>query len=181
MRPTRKLPLFIITGASCAGKSTMCEILFQNEKEYIVMESDILWNQTFDTPDDDYRAFRETWMRVCKSISQIGMPVVLCGCAVPKQFETLDERASFTEIHYLAVVCDDDVLKKRLAARHVTDERWIESAIEFNSWLKGHARDTDPPIYLLDNSRMSPERAAEVADKWIRGHMLASCRGEGTK
>lgn len=50
------MPLFVITGASCAGKSTMCEILFQNEKEYIVMESDILWNQTFDTPEDDYRA-----------------------------------------------------------------------------------------------------------------------------
>ncbi|HAN20265.1 MAG TPA: hypothetical protein DCP51_01060, partial [Clostridiales bacterium] len=31
MNPTKKQPLFIITGASCVGKSTMSELLFQNE------------------------------------------------------------------------------------------------------------------------------------------------------
>ena len=41
---TKKQPLFIVTGASCVGKSTLCNELFINEKEYIVMESDLLWN-----------------------------------------------------------------------------------------------------------------------------------------
>ena len=44
MKPTKKQPLFIVTGASCVGKSTLCNKLFINEKEYIVMESDLLWN-----------------------------------------------------------------------------------------------------------------------------------------
>ena len=44
MNPTKNQPLFIITGASGVGKSTACEILFQNEKDYIVLESDIIWN-----------------------------------------------------------------------------------------------------------------------------------------
>ena len=171
MNPIRRMPLFIITGASCAGKSTMCEALFRDEKKYIVMESDLLWNDIYNTPDDDYKAFREVWMRVCKNISQIGMPVVLCGCAIPKQFEPLDERKSFTNIHYLAVVCDDDVLEKRLAARRVTDANWIRSSLEFNAWLKEHARETNPPIYLLDNSKLTPKEAAEIADKWIDEHM----------
>ena len=41
---TKKQPLFIVTGASCVGKPTLCNELFINEKEYIVMESDLLWN-----------------------------------------------------------------------------------------------------------------------------------------
>lgn len=42
MIPTRKGPLFLVTGASCAGKSTLCEVLFQKEKGYVVLESDLL-------------------------------------------------------------------------------------------------------------------------------------------
>lgn len=41
---TKKQPLFIVIGASRVGKSTLCNELFINEKEYIVMESDLLWN-----------------------------------------------------------------------------------------------------------------------------------------
>lgn len=37
MKLTKKQPLFIVTGASCVGKSTLCNELFINEKEYIVM------------------------------------------------------------------------------------------------------------------------------------------------
>jgi len=54
LKPAKKLPLFIITCASCAGKSTISEILFQKEKDYIVMESGLLWNDMFSTPDDGY-------------------------------------------------------------------------------------------------------------------------------
>lgn len=167
MNPTRQMPLFIITGASCVGKSSMCEVLFQNEKEYIVLESDILWDDIYNTPDDGYRRYREMWMQLCKNISQIGMPVVLCGCAIPEQFERCDGRKDFTSIHYLAVVCDNAVLEERMARRGVTDANWIGSSVEFNVWLKEHAQDTNPPIHLLDSSKLSPKEAAEATDKWI--------------
>ncbi|MBO5256203.1 MAG: AAA family ATPase, partial [Clostridia bacterium] len=110
MTPTNKQPLFIVTGASGVGKSTTCEELFKNEagKPYLVLESDLLWDEDlYDTPEDNYRAFRSIWMHICANVSQCGKPVVLCGCALPEQFESLPEREFFTEIHYLAVVCDD--------------------------------------------------------------------------
>ena len=62
MEPNKKLPLFIVSGASGVGKTTMCEILFRRETKYIVMESDILWKEEFNTPEDNYRKFRELWM-----------------------------------------------------------------------------------------------------------------------
>ena len=70
---SKKMPLFIVSGASSVGKTSACEILFLKESRYIVMESDLLWREEFDTPEDNYREHRETWMRVCASISQIGL------------------------------------------------------------------------------------------------------------
>ena len=43
MQPTKKMPLFRVTGASGVGKSTVCRILFSNETKYIVMDGDLFW------------------------------------------------------------------------------------------------------------------------------------------
>jgi len=101
------------------------------------MESDLLWNESYNTPEDDYRAYRELWLRVSANISQIGKPVVLCGCATPKQFEVRNARRLFTNIYYIAVVCNDEQLEQRMRiGRGVTDENWVKNSLEFNRWLK---------------------------------------------
>ena len=172
MIPTNKQPLFIITGASCVGKSTICAELFKNETDYIVLESDLLWNNIYNTPQDNYTEYRRLWMRMCANISQIGKPVVLCGCAVPEQFENQPEREFFTDIHYLAVVCDDDIFGKRMReGRNVQDENWIKSSLDFNNWLRKNADKTKPEITLLDNSTICPEQSAMIADEWIRKNL----------
>lgn len=132
MEPVNKQPLFIITGVSCVGKSTVCNILFHQEKDYIVMESDLLWNDNYNTPDDNYCEYCRLWMRVAANIGQAGKPVVLCGCAVPEQFEIHPERGYFTEIYYLAIVCDDNQMEQRMrTCRQVTDENWINYISNF--------------------------------------------------
>lgn len=174
MKPTNKQPLFIVTGASCVGKSTLCNELFINEKEYIVMESDLLWSDIYNTPDDDHLEYNRLWLRVYASISQAGKPVVLCGCRVPKQLENLPERELFTDIYYLAVVCDDAVLAERMRkGRGVSDENWLRSSLDFNKWLKQQSNDSaSSPVTLLDTSAISPAQAAGIADNWI---MEKSC------
>jgi len=170
MTPVNKQPLFVVTGASGVGKSTTCEELFRNEagKPYLVMESDILWDDYYDTPEDNYRGLRTTWMYLCANISQCGKPVVLCGCALPEQFENLPERELFTEIHYLAVVCDDAALEDRMKnGRGITEEDWLSGSASFNRWLKEHASGTKPPITLLDITGKTPSEAAAELEQWI--------------
>ena len=70
MEPTKKLPLFLVTGASCVGKSTMCQLLFEKEEQYLVLESDILWEERYNTPQDNYAAYRSLWMTLCANVSQ---------------------------------------------------------------------------------------------------------------
>ncbi|MCL2300859.1 MAG: AAA family ATPase [Firmicutes bacterium] len=166
MTPTKKLPLFIVSGASGAGKSTLCELLFREESRYIVLESDILWNKIYE--EDKYRAYRRMQMKLCANVAQIGLPVVLCGCAVPEQFENLPERALFTQIYYLAVVCDDEALKKKMKkGRRIHDRKWIASSLEFNRWLKENGEANG--MALLDNTHLTPREGADAADRWICG------------
>lgn len=168
MKPTVKQPLFIVTGASGVGKTTLCEELFRREKDYIVMESDIIWNDFYDTPENNYRMFRKIWMNLCASISQSGKPVVLCGCNTLEQMEDLEERQLFTEIHYLAVVADDKTLLRRMReGRGITDQGWIDSSVHFNRWLRENADKTAPKITLLDETERTLEESVEFAQQWI--------------
>lgn len=172
MQPTIKEKLFIVTGASCIGKSTACEILFKNERDYIVMEGDLLWSDMYNTPEDNYRAYRELWMRVSSNISQIGMPVVLCGCATPEQFEACEGRKYFSDIIYIAIVAEESELLIRMKhGRGVTDENWIQSSAHFNEWLKDNATKTTPNIRLVNNTHLSPDETAKQIDEIIRQNM----------
>lgn len=115
--PFLRQPFFIITGASASGKSTICLALIPVLNECVIMESDILWGMVPATPEDNYRDYRNIWLRVAKNIGQAGKPVVLCGTAIPEQFETCPERPYFSTLHYLAMVCHDRILEERLHSR----------------------------------------------------------------
>jgi 2-phosphoglycerate kinase len=170
--PFLRQPLFIISGASGAGKSTVCLALVSILQECVVMESDILWGKVPATPADNYRDYRNTWLRVAKNIGQAGRPVVLCGTAVPEQFEECPERRYFSTLYYLAMVCDDDLLVERLhqrpAWRQSNSAAVVERMLQFNRWLKEHASQTNPPMTLYDTSHRSVEASVDDVARWIK-------------
>jgi hypothetical protein len=90
--PFAWLPLFVVSGASGTGKSTVCLHLPAALPECVAMETDILLGQVTATPDDNYRSYRNAWLRIAKNIGQGGRPVVLCGTALPDQIEPCPER-----------------------------------------------------------------------------------------
>ena len=147
-----RLPLFVITGASGSGKTTVAlRLVAALRGAAVVLDSDILWRPEFATPEDDYRSYRELWLRVAKNIGQSGLPVVLAGTVIPDQFEHLSERRYFAAIHYLGLVAEDDDLTTRLRARpqwrSTGSNSFVEEMLRFNRWLKGNAGQTCPPIY----------------------------------
>jgi shikimate kinase len=166
------LPLFVITGASASGKSTVCRDLVGGLLEAVVLEGDILWRQEFNTPETDYSAFRNVWLRMAKNIGQNGRPVVLSGGGVPAQYENCPERRYFSEIHYLALVAEDAELERRLRGRppwrESSDPRTIQTMLVFNNWLKNNADETVPPITLLDTTRQPVGETVWEVLKWVR-------------
>jgi predicted ABC-type ATPase len=167
-----QLPLFIITGASGSGKTTVGQELLGQMQECVILESDILWGTVPATPENAYREYRELWLRLAKNIGQNGRPVVLFGTAIPEQFEACADRRYFSTLHYLAMVCDDDLIAERLrqrpAWRKSGTTAFIQEMIQFNRWLKAHADATQPPMTLYDTSHRAIAETASNVARWIR-------------
>ncbi|MGQ0839350.1 AAA family ATPase [Actinokineospora sp.] len=174
--PFARLPMFALTGPSGTGKSTVCRRLGALlGSRVVVLEQDVLWVGALRDPDDDFGAFRQTWLRTVAMVNQSGRPAVLCGTVAPPQFERRPERALFTEIHYLALVAEDETLRKRLCARPAwrewDDEQRVSDMLAFNGWIKDNADLTSPPMALLDTTTATvDETAAAVAD-WVRARL----------
>ncbi len=181
-QPFSWLPLLIVSGASGTGKSAICLHLPAALPECVAMETDILWGKVAATPDDNYRGYRNAWLRIAKNIGQGGRPVVLCGTAEPDQIEPCPERRYFTAVHYLAVVCDDDVLVERLRQRpgqRANTAEFIDRMRGYNRWFKEHAASTSPAMTLLDTSHRPLGASVEQTVRWVRGHLPSSGAAEG--
>lgn len=169
--PFVRLPLFVVSGASGSGKSTVCLALASAMSECVVMETDILWRAEFAMPEDNYHSYASTWMRVAMNVGQSGRPVALFGTALPDRFEDNPFRRYFTQVHYLALVCDDVTLESRLrdrpAWRRSDTDGFVEEMLRFNRWIKEYAGETEPPMSLLDTSSISLEESAEHTRKWL--------------
>ena len=171
-QPFRRLPLFIVSGPSGAGKTTACLELAATFSECVCMETDTLWRGEFDTPEDNYRAYRETWLRVALNIGQNGRPVALFGSGEPDQWEPCVARRYFTQLFYLALVCDDDTLARRLLARpawrHAGTPDFIERMLRYNRTLRETASSTDPthhPARHLPRNPHGDRRASPPLDR----------------
>jgi hypothetical protein len=174
-QPFKQLPLFIVTGASGSGKSAACLLLAPLLPECIVLEADLFWRPEFDKPEDNYREYRNLCLRIAKNIGQAGHPVVLCGTAIPEQYETCPERRYFTARHYLALVCDDPLIQQRLESRppwrNSANPDHILAHVELNRWLKANAETTTPPMTLLDTSSATIQTTAGQIAGWVRRHL----------
>ncbi len=171
--PFRQLPLLIVSGASGAGKTSVCKAMIGKLDNVVLLDSDILWRPEYNKPEDNYRDFFETWLRVAKNISQAGRPVILfgAGMGVPENIEPCVERRYFSDIHYLALVCDDDLLAQRLKARPAWrgsgDQAYIETHVQFNQWFKEQGK-RNTPISLIDTTNVLLETTVELVKIWIR-------------
>ncbi len=172
MKIERNYPLFILFGASGSGKSTVIKRLIGKQSLVISLDGDLLWRKEFNTPENGYREFRDLWLKVCYNISQGGKPVLLTQCGEPVNFESSIERKRFSKIHYLALVCNNNALKKRLKGRPVkrgcAGDQYIRDHQFYNAWLKENANKTSPNMELIDTTTISINATVAKVLNWVK-------------
>jgi hypothetical protein len=165
-----RLPLFQVTGASATGKTRVCRDLPTALPECVVLDQDILLSGL------PWQQHRRNWLRVAVNIHQGGRSVVLVATQLPEHYEPLPERAWFSEIHYLALVCDDREIVERLRERprwRGATEEWIAEMQHFNQWLKANATSTSPPMTVLDTTDADPAETVAAVAGWVRERLAS--------
>lgn len=165
-------PLLFLTGASGAGKTTLYEYLVGNVNEAILIDADLLWgvDPSHDNPADGYRQFRGLILHLVERLARNGRAVLIEGSCMPEQYETLGERWYFSKTAYLAVVCSDAELERRLMARPAwrRSSQLLDTMLTWNRQLREGFLETNPPIDLLDTTGREPADCARVVHQWIR-------------
>ena len=176
-RAFRRLPLFVVTGASGVGKSTILETIWQamtsKVEDVVCLEADTLWGRVPADSADKYSSYWNTWLDLAVAVHQSGRPVALFGTTVPENMESCLARPLVREIHYLALVLESAELERRLRARPAwrgsSTDAFVREMLEFNAWLRANAGLTTPPMTLLDVTGMSVTETGKHVVRWVRG------------
>ncbi|MEM9776907.1 MAG: AAA family ATPase [Chloroflexota bacterium] len=166
-------PMMFVCGPSSAGKSTVCQSLTVNYDKAVLLDGDILWRNEFASEENGgAKGFFDTWLRVAKNVGMSGRPVVVFNAgAIPDNVVENVEARYFSSIHFLAMVCDDDELERRLKARPewrgTYDSEFIKEQQRFSNWLKGNAQTNGRNINLIDTSAITEEESIEEVESWI--------------
>ncbi|MEM7029780.1 MAG: AAA family ATPase [Chloroflexota bacterium] len=161
----RYLPLFIVTGASGTGKTTIVPELQKRLPEWAVFETDILHDS-----GNDWQMIKCNWLRIAHSLAQSNRPVLLCGTITPENILDCDHRPFFSSIHFLALHCEPEALAERLRNRPAW-RGWNEDNIrehqQFDQWLIDNAKTAfNPPLSIVDTTNVSIQDVADQVCQW---------------
>lgn len=168
----KAMPLFVLTGCSGVGKTTTAQELLQRDTKFITLDADFLYNIMPHNTEEDYRNEVEQILSLSKNIMQNGKPILWTMAGALEHFEHTYNRRFFTEIHFLALVCNSEELEKRMReGRHITDSNWIKSSIDYNRWFIEKGMVSNQKIDTYDITGKSVSEVADYVTQWVEAKM----------
>lgn len=168
---TRILPLFIVTGASGAGKTAVVSELRRLLPAWDIFETDVIHGA-------DWQQVKCNWLRIAHAIAQSGRHTILCGTILPADLQQCDHYSFFSKIYFLNLHCDDATRAVRLRARPAwrgCNEPFIEEHRKFAQWLLDYAAtEFDPPMPTIETTLATPEEVAKQICEWATAHATAN-------
>jgi len=155
------LPLFVVTGASGTGKSTITGPLRTLIPGCLVAETDVILH----VAALGWDIWRNTWLQLTHAAALGGQATVLTGSLTPDQLERLPARKLIGAIHFALLDCPDDVLAGRLRARPAwrgtSSPAKITENQRFAAWLRARVTPS------FDTSTVSAAQVAGRIAAWV--------------
>jgi hypothetical protein len=164
--PAKRQPLFVVTGASGAGKTGVFPFLAAELRECVVFDVDWLIDpfELACAPEPiNWVAFRDGWLSVAHGVAQGDRATVLLSPFMPEQLHDLPARPWFTEIHFALLDCTDTTRLTRLGKRPDWRDRNSGQQLAFAE----HLRTRIPTVVRTDDG--TPAEAATALASWVRG------------
>ena len=103
-----KQPIFLITGASGSGKTTIIPELLKQCSEHIILDLDAIYG-----PIKEWALIKNVWIHLAKQISMNGRTTILCGTFMPEEYDAVDLKDYFKP-YFIGLYCDDRTRELRL-------------------------------------------------------------------
>lgn len=165
-------PVFLVSGASGAGKSTILpELVAVLRGECIVFDGDWLIDPFVGQPSVEdihsihWPSVQEAMLHIAHGLSQNGLPTLLLGSFMPQTLHTNRARRWVGDAHFLVLDCPDNERRLRLEARPPWRGRDIDAQLGFALWLRTNLS----PV--IDTSTTTPRGVAEQVATWVRSHL----------
>jgi RNase adaptor protein for sRNA GlmZ degradation len=166
----RKFPLFIVTGASGVGKTTVMQILRDLMPEFVIFSTDI---DNFGTTAAklEYQDRYNLLLHFAYSVALSGRGTIICGTFMPWDARECDTYNSFSELCFINLHCDD--LTRNFRLRNREDKAmWTDDMLrqheQFAQWLLDHAEtEYNPPMPTIDTTSMPPSQVAEQIKRYV--------------
>ncbi|MEQ4206279.1 AAA family ATPase [Actinopolymorpha sp. B9G3] len=157
-RSFRQGQLYVITGSPGTGKSSVGrELAARLPLELVVLDSDLTSRPEHDSSEGAWFGFIDTWLRTAVGVAQSGHSLILVGYSMPHQWEHQALRHFLGPITYVALVCSDAELERRLRQRTwMGSQRERDSLIDLNRQFRAHGdmtvieTDSQPPDAIAD-------------------------------
>ncbi len=166
-----RVPLFVVTGSSGCGKSTVSQRLQQKLNPYFIIDADFLLHDI-----DGYGGSWDTfWNFVCivsLTLARNLRPIVVVGRVLPSQIEKAKTSEFFSAVHYMILTCDPATQSKRLNERAVPGLLNVPAAEQIKGHVNGSLSMTDEArdranATVMDNTQMIQDETASAVDRWI--------------
>src|SRR5690606_14759425 len=158
----KKLPLFIITGASGTGKSTVVPYLREILRDFDAFDIDNIYADI-----GDWQKLKNVWLKVASNIAKSNRMTVLCGTIMPCDVEKCDSYNDFSTVYYLNLHCEDETREARLRERGWAEEL-IADHKKFAKWLLENGDIAyNPPMPTVHTTQSNPEEVAQKIKEWI--------------
>lgn len=164
----QSMPLFILTGCSGVGKTTTAIEIMRSKVGFVVLDADIFTCFVNWDDEESCNNWIETIVSISKDIMQSGKPVLWTVAGCLDRFPKTQDSRYFSEIKCLALVCEEESLRKRMRdGRGITDENWINGSCDYNCYFMEHDRIGDTKYETFDITDKTPEAVADYVVEWV--------------
>ena len=164
----------IILCAPCGtGKSTVNEIFKAQGllPDYATLDSDdidIFWFDYKDTERED-QYYTDNIKRAVELAGEKNLLLVSAGMNPINFYEKVTLPDGITDTHFIAMICSDEEIRKRLKARpaerNCGSDEFIQSQIDYSAWFK---RNRGKFQKFIDNTEQTPEETAGIIADYIK-------------
>ena len=165
--------LFIITGTSGAGKSTMKDMLEKilDPEKYACIDSDETGLNWWDYAGSDHpEKYAEDGLNVAVKRAA-GKDLVFISCMAPHDYWTkVNVSDEVKATYFIGMWAPDETIRERLRARPkergFTSDEVIRPHIEYNQWI---GKNRGKYQLFVNNESQTEEQTAEIIKGFITG------------